>query len=209
MDKTKIRNGITGGLTALVLALSSGGCGVKVENQNSGDVKTPAVHSHQSEVYAPGLDESKVLEMEKDGSSVFVRPYSVSIKGLKEHIGEYTILQEGFNPEIRTDSYLTKKLGPLIDGKPDEKKLYQPLAMKRDSNLGLDVKVPRLYAESKDQGFKVLNQYPVYSNEADTRRDIERVERVLRYMWDDSSKPNIRLVPIKITEELISEYANK
>lgn len=194
-------------LIATALAATAINCGdtntkVNETPRSFREAQVNVDHRHESRIFAPVGSEEQYLKMEEQGFSVMTIPYADGPGNLKDHLGEWTILQVRY----AHDAPLAEMVLPYMDGNPQEARLYNPLAMQRLES-GQTTKVPRLYLQKgKPDYVETLPHIPIYTEKTGAEKDIGRIERVLRHKRDVPNSPNITLEPVQITPELIRQY---
>ena len=165
-------------------------------------------HTHKSELYTGGLmvSERSILELEAKGYSHIPMPSRSSLSNLKDHHGEWTILQEGYVPP---GAALAGNVLPYIDGQPGQSQLYRPFALYQSSPGESANIVPRIFANKSDYlRFRgTLEDVAIYPTLEDSVKDIKRINGVLSTRRDVGASPNIVLTPVQINSELIKRYA--
>lgn len=160
-------------------------------------------HNHQSRSYGRGLSIGEIANGEAAGFIHMPMPDSRALKDLKDHLGEWMILQEG---HVKPDALLSQNVLPYLDGGPQEIKLYEPFALQDKSHESSEL-VPRIFIKRNDPYFRpVLDRFAIYHTQEDANRDIQRIEYTLGGKRDIKGSPNITLRPVQITPDLLSRY---
>lgn len=117
-------------------------------------------------------------------------PWTAAEEELSKHIGEFTILQRKYDPSI----------SDYVDGKPNETKLYQPVASTTSNPLGAD----RHKISSRNQQYsETMREYAVFSTQVAAMRYKTKIEVAL------GGPDKIRLEVIPISAETINRYSGK
>ena len=165
-------------------------------------------HHHAGSVYTGGniVSETNLAELEAKGFAHFPMPSRRSLGELKNHQGEWTILQKG---HVSHGADLAQNVLPYLDGEPSTSKLYQPFALYQGSPEEPKEVVPRIYVGNNNSKYfrGVLDQFAIYHNMEDAVKDVRMIEKVFESRRSVDGSPNITLTPMQITPELLKKYA--